>query len=226
MGFAAVSALSSAGEPGSIASMSLTKGYFGVGALGVNKPRNVGALFRTANAFCASFVFAIGPTYHEKPGAMAEEDALAQSVGLERRGRRAVDTSNTDDSLPYHVFPDIDAWAPPQGCSLVGIELTADAIDLPSFRHPRRAAYLLGPERGDLPPPVLDRCDHVVRIPAKFCVNLSVAGAVVIYDRMVSLGRFAERPVRVGGPTDPPPEHVHGRPIFRRGDPFKTAETG
>jgi hypothetical protein len=33
----------------------------------------------------------------------------------------------------------------------------------------------------------------------KFCVNVGIAGAMVIYDRMVSLGSFAERPVRAGG---------------------------
>lgn len=200
--------------------MSLTKGYFGVGALGVNKPRNVGALFRTANAFGASFVFAIAPTYAEKPDAAAEEAALTQSLALDKRQRRAVDTSNTDDSLPYYVFDRIEDWAAPAGCALIGVELTADAVELPSFRHPRRAAYLLGPERGDLPPSILARCDHVVKIPTRFCVNLGVAGAVVIYDRMISLGKFAERPVRAGGPTQERPAHIHGRPIFRRGDPL------
>ena len=32
---------------------------------------------------------------------------------------------------------------------------------------------------------------HVVKIPTRFCVNVSVAAAIVMYDRMVSLGRFA-----------------------------------
>jgi tRNA G18 (ribose-2'-O)-methylase SpoU len=70
---------------------------------------------------------------------------------------------------------------------------------LPSFRHPLRAAYVLGPEKGNLSPELTKRCDHIVKIPAKFCVNVGIAGALVIYDRMVSLGGFAERPVRVGG---------------------------
>jgi tRNA(Leu) C34 or U34 (ribose-2'-O)-methylase TrmL len=78
--------------------------------------------------------------------------------------------------------------------------LVPDAVDLPSFRHPLQAAYVFGPERGSLSPELLERCDHVVRIPTRFCINLAVAGAVVMYDRMVCLGRFAERPVRAGGP--------------------------
>jgi tRNA(Leu) C34 or U34 (ribose-2'-O)-methylase TrmL len=107
----------------------------------------------------------------------------------------------------------------PAGCRLVGIELLEEADMLPSFRHPLRAAYLLGPERGSLSPELVARCDHVVKIPTRFCVNVGVAGAIVMYDRMISLGRFAERPVRSGGPTEAPPEHVHG-PAFmdlRRG---------
>jgi tRNA G18 (ribose-2'-O)-methylase SpoU len=77
--------------------------------------------------------------------------------------------------------------------------LLEGASDLPSFRHPLRAAYILGPEKGELSKDLVKRCDHIVKIPAKFCVNVGVAGAIVIYDRMVSLGNFAERPVRVGG---------------------------
>ena len=38
------------------------------------------------------------------------------------------------------------------------------------------AAYVLGKERGDLSPEMLERCAHVVKIPTKFCVNLSVDG--------------------------------------------------
>ena len=66
---------------------------------------------------------------------------------------------------------------------------------------------------------MVERCDHVVRIPTRFCINLAVAGAIVMYDRMLSLGRFAARPVRSGGPTEPAPRHVHGRVITRRRRP-------
>jgi tRNA G18 (ribose-2'-O)-methylase SpoU len=61
-----------------------------------------------------------------------------------------------------------------------------------------RAAYVLGPEKGSLSPALQKRCAHLVKIPAKFCVNVGVAGALVMYDRMICLGSFAERPVRAG----------------------------
>jgi tRNA G18 (ribose-2'-O)-methylase SpoU len=87
----------------------------------------------------------------------------------------------------------------PQGCKLVGVELLDEAADLPSFRHPMRAAYVLGPEQGSLSPELLARCDYTVKIPTKFCVNVAMAGAIVMYDRILSLARFADRPISEGG---------------------------
>jgi tRNA C32,U32 (ribose-2'-O)-methylase TrmJ len=71
---------------------------------------------------------------------------------------------------------------------------------LPSFRHPLQAAYVLGPERGSLSEELLQRCDYTVKIPTSFCVNVAMAGAIVMYDRVKSLAPFAERPVSEGGP--------------------------
>jgi hypothetical protein len=97
--------------------------------------------------------------------------------------------------------------------------LLDDAVDLPSFRHPLSAAYVLGPERAGLSPDLLARCDHVVKIPTRFALNLAVAGALVLYDRLLQHGRFAERPVGSGGPQPDarPSGHTgHGTPRFRR----------
>jgi hypothetical protein len=37
------------------------------------------------------------------------------------------------------------------------VELVEASIPLPSFRHPLRAAYILGPERGSLSRPIVER---------------------------------------------------------------------
>ncbi len=92
-------------------------------------------------------------------------------------------------------------------------------MDLPSFRHPLNAAYVLGPERSGLSPAMLARCRHVVRIPARFALNLAVAGAIVLYDRLLQHGRFADRPVASGGAAPLPPAESHGDPVFRRNRP-------
>jgi tRNA G18 (ribose-2'-O)-methylase SpoU len=173
------------------------KGYFGIGAEGVSKAMNVGALFRTAHAFGASFVFTVRAQYNRREGAHS-------------------DTSDTPLSVPTHHFKDLQDFRLPLGCRLVGVEICDDAIELPSFRHPRQAAYVLGAEREGLSAELQSRCDYVVRIPSRFSVNLGVAGALVMYDRLISLGRHAPRPVAEGAPTEPAPLPVFGDPIYRR----------
>src|SRR5690606_1623935 len=141
--------------------------------------------------------------------------AFTIGAAFEPRAVKRADTSAAADNLPLHVFPDLDSLRLPVGCRLVGVELVPEATELPSFRHPARAAYVFGSERGSLSPALTARCDFLVRIPTRFCLNLGIAGALVMYDRMLSMGRFAERPVRAGGPTRPLAPHVQGGPVLR-----------
>ena len=175
------------------------RGYFGIGAENISKAMNVAALMRTAHAFGASFVF---------------------SIGAVRAGHQwgRVDTSDTTGSLPYYGFDDAAALLLPNGGELVGIEITDDASPLPSFHHPRRAAYVLGRERGSLSEGLLARCDHVVRIPSRFSINLAIAGAMVMYDRMLCMGLFAPRPHRPGAPAEPVQMPAYGEPLWVRKD--------
>ncbi len=173
------------------------RGYFGIGAEAISKPMNLGNLIRSAHAFGASFAFLVDAHY------------TAGTVGS--------DTSQAEKQMPVYRFDRPDEMALPKGCSLIGVELLDEAIDLPSFRHPLNAAYVFGPERGSLTPEMVARCDHVVKIPTRFCINLAVAGAIVMYDRTLSLGRFAPRPVRSGGPTEALDAHVQGEVRLRTG---------
>lgn len=173
------------------------RGYFGIGVDGVSKAMNVGSLMRTAHAFGASFVFTVAAAYAREEGNLA-------------------DTSDTPGSVPLYEFPDRESFRLPTGCALVGIELLDDAVDLPTFRHPRACAYVLGPERGSLSPELVARCEHVVKIPTRFSINLALAGALVMYDRLLNLGGYPPRPEMPGGPAPEMKEHVFGRPLRRR----------
>ena len=174
------------------------RGYFGIGAEGVSKSANMGALLRTGHAFGAAFCFTVGG-------------------GWDARAGRAADTPDTPSHVPLWRFGAVADLALPRECALVGIELLDDAVDLPSFRHPLSAAYVLGPKRSGLSAPLRARCRHVVRIPTRFALNLAVAGALVLYDRLLQHGRFAERPVASGGPDRRlTPASGHGDPVFRR----------
>jgi tRNA G18 (ribose-2'-O)-methylase SpoU len=174
------------------------RGYFGIGIEGVSKPMNAGALFRTAHAFGASFVFTVAADYARRQGRLA-------------------DTSDTPGHVPFYAFPDADSLLLPKGCVLVGVERTEGATPLPSFRHPKQAAYVLGSERGSLSPALTRRCRFVVRIPTAFSLNIAVAGAVVMYDRVKSFGRFPRRPEWPGGKPEPPAAHVFGDPLWPEG---------
>jgi tRNA G18 (ribose-2'-O)-methylase SpoU len=183
-----------------------SRGYFGIGVEGVSKSANVGALLRTAHAFGAAFCFVVG-------------------AGFDARAGRLADTADTPEHVPLWRFPSVEAFSLPQRCALVGVELLDDAIELPSFRHPVNAAYVLGPERAGLSPAMLRRCRHVVRIPTRFALNMAVAAALVLYDRLLQHGRFAERPVgSLNAPAPLATPGGHGNPRFRRNIPDWVAD--
>ena len=112
---------------------------------------------------------------------------------------RVSDTSGAFDHIPFYNFAKTDDLLLPQQTALVGIEFLEDAIELPSFRHPQRAVYVLGQEKGNISDALLARCDYTIKIPMKFCINVGVAGALVMYDRLLSFGRFDDRPVAESG---------------------------
>jgi tRNA G18 (ribose-2'-O)-methylase SpoU len=174
------------------------RGYFAIGVEGISKPVNLGNLLRSAHAFGTSFVFTIGADPH----------------ALEMRS----DTSRAESHVPLYHWPSLADLALPRGCSLVGVEILDEAADLPSFPHPLQAAYVLGPERGALTPELAARCRHLVRIPSAFSLNVATAGAIVMYDRLRSLGRFGSRPVAAGAEAEPPRPHVQGGPKRVRRD--------
>jgi len=157
------------------------RGYFGVGVEGISKSRNLGAILRTTHAFEGSFAFTVN--------AKADADSARQT-----------DTSGAAAHMPVYEWESIDALRLPKDCTLVGVELCERSLHLPSFRHPERAAYVLGPERGSLSPEMEALCDHVVAIPTRFCVNVSLACALVLYDRLLQSSHHPERPIRAGGP--------------------------
>src|SRR4029077_13318153 len=72
----------------------------------------------------------------------------------------------------------------PQSCLLIGIEQSNKSKLIHSFAHPKRAIYLLGCEDTGLPEFVLDSCHDIISIPSKQCLNVAIAGSIVIFDRL------------------------------------------
>ena len=179
-----------------------SRGYFGIGVEGVSKSANVGALLRTAHAFGAAFCFIVG-------------------AGCDARAGRLADTADTPEHVPLWRFPDIGSLRLPQHCVLVGVELLDDATDLPSFRHPMNAAYVLGPERSGLSPAMLAalparraHSDPILRSIwrwlVRWCCTIVCCSTVASPSVPVgSEGKAAAHPVPRG----------HGAPRFRRNIP-------
>ena len=172
------------------------RGYFAVGVDGISKPMNLGNLMRIAHAFGASFFFTIN----------------AQAKLSDAQS----DTSRSQGHIPYYPFASAPDLRLPVGCELVGVEITEDATELPRFRHPLRAAYLFGGERTSISDAMLARCRYVVKIPMRFSINVGMAGAIVLYDRLLSLGGYPARAISPGRePADIPAPHKWGAPIIR-----------
>jgi tRNA(Leu) C34 or U34 (ribose-2'-O)-methylase TrmL len=79
---------------------------------------------------------------------------------------------------------------------LIIIEINNNSIPLQEFSHPDNAVYLLGSENPSrkIPNELLDKYP-VIEIPKYwglpkiqkgcFCLNVSVAGSIVLYDRLI-----------------------------------------
>lgn len=177
------------------------RGYFGIGIESASKAGNVGNLIRTGHSFGASFAFAVHPKRFVHDGTL-----VTKSLS---------DTSKSDGQIPFYVYDSAEDIVLPRGCRMVAIEMCDDAVDLPSFKHPAQAVYMLGGERKSLSPETLAMCDDVIKIPTKFSLNVATAGAIVMYDRLRTLGGFPDRPLMDGKRPVEKAAHKHGGPISR-----------
>ena len=154
------------------------RGFFGIGMQGISKEGNAGAIMRTAHAFGASYMCTVGSPldlYHLK----------------------WTDTSKTFLHCPLFQYNRFDDIILPEKTTVIGVELTSESVNLPSFKHPLQALYMLGPEMGSLSLDIQQQCEFIVKIPTQYCVNVSVAAAIIMYDRAISQGDYAPRPTSV-----------------------------
>jgi len=145
----------------------IKRGYFGIGVSRIKTKNNVGTLWRSAHLFGASFMFTIGRRYKKQPS----------------------DTLNSRKHLPLFEYLTLDDFIGnrPYNCLVVGVEITDDAQDICGYRHPERAIYLLGPEDGSLTNEEVAACNSIIKIPSRFCLNVSVAASIVMYDRIAKV---------------------------------------
>ncbi len=144
-----------------------SKGYFGIGCINMKNQLNYGTLFRTAQIFNADFLFVIGKRFKHQ----------------------ASDTMASWKHLPvfnYKDFADFQQHRP-HGGSLIGIELCEKSRPIKSFVHPEQAVYLLGAEDTGLTHEAIKACNYIVQLPGERSMNVSVAGSIVLFDRINKL---------------------------------------
>ncbi|MGB3465937.1 MAG: RNA methyltransferase [Cyclobacteriaceae bacterium] len=143
--------------------------YFGIGIQNGKTPENLGVLWRSAQNMGASFIFTIGKRYE----------------------RQACDVYHAANSMPYFHYPNFAEFYNnlPKGARLVGIEITSDAVQLPTFHHPKRCVYLLGAEDHGLTKEAVENSHHLVRFESAHSLNVAVAGSIIMYDRTLQKPR-------------------------------------
>ena|SRR3990167_5044339 len=147
----------------------VARGFFGIGIENGKTIENVGTLWRTAQAFGVDFIFTIGGRYY----------------------RQNSDTTKAWKHLPLHEYGSVDDFfrSKPRDSEVVGIEIADGSVPLPRFQHPERAIYLLGAEDIGISSEARRQCSRLVVIPSSLCLNVAVAGSIVLYDRLAKASR-------------------------------------
>jgi tRNA G18 (ribose-2'-O)-methylase SpoU len=150
----------------------MSRGYFEIGIFHGKTPSNVGTLWRSAFQMGASGIFTVGRRY----------------------SKQASDTVQAYRHIPLRDYASLDEFlaAQPYDCPVVGVEM--GGRPLAKFAHPERAIYLLGSEDNGLSKLALGHCQHVISLPSvrTNSYNVSVAGSLVMYDRMMKRGDVSE----------------------------------
>jgi len=136
---------------------------FGIGIENAKFNVNLGTLMRSAFNFNANFVFTIGNRYK----------------------RVHADTPHTTRHIPYFNFKSIDDLVQHCDIPIIGVEISDKSKSLLNFVHPRKCMYLLGAEDRGLSPEMVKKCKYIVSIPTNQCLNVSVAGGIIMYDRLL-----------------------------------------
>lgn len=139
-------------------------GYFGIGIENVLSDQNLGSLWRSAVLFGASYIFTIGKKYK----------------------LQNTDTVKSHQNIPLFQYNDFDDFynTMPKDCKLIGIEIDDKSINLVNYDHFDRCIYLLGSESNGLSKTAIDHCHDMIYIPSSGCLNVSVTGSIVMYDRI------------------------------------------
>jgi tRNA G18 (ribose-2'-O)-methylase SpoU len=139
---------------------------FAIAAWEISKEHNVGTLVRTAHAAAAEEVILLGEREWNVEAARTA-DLYTNIVQLPA------------DPGAFRAHLEKRRWNP------VAVELTEESTNLFDAHYPDRPCFILGAELGGVPPELLVDAELIVQIPQWGlvpCLNLAVAGSIVVYD--------------------------------------------
>jgi tRNA (guanosine-2'-O-)-methyltransferase len=142
----------------------MNRGYFGIGIENSKNKINYGTLFRSAKILGANFIFTVGKRFEIQTS----------------------DTIKSHRHMPLFEYDSFNDFYKniPYNCKLIGIEMLTKAKTLKKYIHPERAIYLLGHESLGLSKQAIEKCHDFIKLPGEFSLNVSVAGSIIIYDRI------------------------------------------
>jgi len=139
----------------------------GFAAIALDNPKygeNVGGAMRAAGVYGAAMVIVAGQRFKTLK-------------------KFPTDTMKAWKHMPVIEVDDVfDAI--PKGCVPIAVEIISGAQLLPKYTHPEQAMYIFGAEDQTLGHQILDRCQDIIMIPTRRCMNLAATVNVVLYDRM------------------------------------------
>lgn len=130
---------------------------------------NVGAFFRTADALHVEKIFLTGYT-----GYPPRKEIAKVALGADE----TIPFEHQENPLPVLQRLKAEGW------QIVGLELTPDATELPSYSPAEQVCLVVGHELTGIPPDQLSLCDATVKIPMlgkKESLNVAVATGMALY---------------------------------------------
>lgn len=130
---------------------------------------NVGSLFRTSDAFGVEKIYLSG--YTATP---PRREISKTAIGAEEWIPWAYEKD------PTKVITNLKE----NGYSIIGLELTSDAVDISNFNAPEKVCLLLGHEVTGIPQELLALCDQKVQIPMKGkkeSLNVAVTAGIALF---------------------------------------------
>ncbi|RMD77095.1 TrmH family RNA methyltransferase, partial [Candidatus Dojkabacteria bacterium] len=138
-------------------------------------PYNVGAIFRTANAFAVNEILLVGKT-----PIPPNEQISKNSMGLERSTLWS----------HHHDFEEVIKNLRSEAFRIVGLELINDSIDINEISFEPKTAFVLGNERVGIYKKNIKQCDvcvHIQMFGKGSSLNVSVAAAIALHARISKL---------------------------------------